>query len=56
MKHCIKCKNKDTSLCAPCDNGSYWRETKDSFPIIISSVMFGCGMGGVLAAVYAIVI
>ena len=56
MKHCIKCNNKDTSLCDQCDNGSYWEETKNSFPIIISSVMFGCGMGGVLAAVYAIAV
>ena len=53
MKHCVKCKNKDTTVCEPCDNGSYWTETKGSFDIIISAVMFGCGMGGVFAAVFS---
>lgn len=53
MKHCEKCKHKDTLVCGNCDNGSFWEETKNSFHIIISAVMFGCGMGGVIAAVYA---
>ena len=54
MKHCVKCKNKNTSFCEPCDNGSYWEETKNSFHLVISAAMFGCGMGGVMVAVYSI--
>ncbi len=53
MNHCVKCKNKDTLVCNTCDNGSLWEETKNSFSLIISAVMFGCGMGGVIAAFYA---
>ena len=53
MEHCLKCKNRDTRTCAECDSGSLWVETKDSFYLIISAVMFGCGLGGVIAAIYA---
>ena len=53
MKYCVKCKNKETSACDICDNGSLWEDSGNSFPYIISAIMFGCGMGGVLAALYA---
>ena len=53
MKHCVKCKNKDTLVCGNCDNGSLWEDSGNSFPLIISAVMFGCGLGGILAALYA---
>lgn len=53
MKYCEKCKNKDTLVCSKCDNGNSWEDNGNSFPFIISAIMFGCGMGGVLAAFYA---
>ncbi|MCW8929044.1 MAG: hypothetical protein OQL19_02255 [Gammaproteobacteria bacterium] len=53
MKHCMKCKNKNTLACNNCDNGSFWEDSGNSFTLIISAVMFGCGLGGILAAVYA---
>jgi len=54
MKYCIKCKKRNTSECTPCDNGSLWEDSGNSFALIISAVMFGCGMGGIVAAVYAL--
>ncbi len=53
MKHCLKCKHNNTAACNNCDNGSLWDDSGNSFPLIISAVMFGCGIGGILAAVYA---
>lgn len=52
MNHCLKCKNRNTSACDSCDNGSLWEETRNNFYLIISAIMFGCGMGGVVAAIY----
>ena len=52
MEHCLKCKNRETIVCNTCTNGSLWEETKDSFHLIISAVFFGCGIGGILAALY----
>ena len=53
MKYCTKCKYKDTQTCGTCDNGNLWEEAKQSHHLIIASIMFGCGMGGILAAIYA---
>ena len=52
MDRCLKCNNKNTIVCNSCDNGSLWVETKDSFHLIISAIMIGCGIGGILAALY----
>lgn len=54
MKYCVKCKNKDTPVCTPCDNGSLWEDSESSFSLIVSGIMFGCGMGGVLVAFYSL--
>lgn len=54
MKHCVKCKNKDTLVCGNCANGCYWEYSGNSFSLIISAVMLGCGLGGVHAALYVL--
>jgi hypothetical protein len=54
MKHCGKCKHNNTSICDGCDDGDFWEETQNSFDLVISAVMFGCGMGGIIAAVFAL--
>jgi len=51
MKNCGTCKYKDTSKCNDCDDGNFWEYAQKSFDLVISAVMFGCGMGGILAAV-----
>jgi len=52
MDRCLKCKNKDTITCNGCDDGSLWVEAQNSFHLIISAIMIGCGVGGILAALY----
>lgn len=54
MKHCGNCKHKDTLICDDCVDGSFWSNAQSSFDLVISAVMFGCGMGGVFAAVIAL--
>ena len=53
MKYCQKCKNVETLVCNNCENGSLWEDSGNSFAFIISAIMFGCGIGGILAALYA---
>jgi len=53
MKSCITCKHRNTPACDPCDDRSLWEDSGNTFPFIISAMMFGCGMGGVIAFVYA---
>jgi len=51
MNRCKKCKFRNTLACEPCNNGSLW--VKDNtFTLIISSMLFGFGIGGVIMAVY----
>ena len=51
MDRCKKCKFRNSPACEPCIDGSLW--VKDNtFTLIISSVLFGTGIGGVLMAVY----
>ena len=52
MNYGDRCKHKNTSVCDNCDNGNLWEDAGNSFPLIISAIMFGCGMGGILAALY----
>ncbi|MCU7835915.1 MAG: hypothetical protein KZQ83_11780 [gamma proteobacterium symbiont of Taylorina sp.] len=52
MKYGERCKHKNTSICNSCDNGSLWEDSGNSFPLIISAIMFGCGVGGILAALF----
>jgi len=52
MKYCHKCKKKNTLVCEPCEDGNLWEDSGNSFSLIISGVMFGCGMGGIVAALY----
>ena len=52
MQYGEKCKHKNSVVCDNCDNGNLWEFSGDSFSLIISAVMLGCGLGGILAAVY----
>ncbi len=54
MKDCGKCKHKDTSICDGCDDGNFWEDAQNSFDLVISAVMFGCGMGGIFAAIFTL--
>lgn len=54
MKDCGKCKHKYTSICDGCDDGNFWEGAQNSFDLVISAVMFGCGMGGVFAAIFTL--
>ncbi|MCU7950470.1 MAG: hypothetical protein KZQ74_06635 [gamma proteobacterium symbiont of Bathyaustriella thionipta] len=52
MKNCETCKHIDTSICNDCNDGHFWVDAHKSFDYVISAVMFGCGIGGVIAAVF----
>ncbi len=52
MKYDDECKHKNTPRCQDCNNGDLWEDSGNSFAFIISAVMFGCGLGGILAALY----
>jgi hypothetical protein len=50
-KDCNKCKFKNTPVCGTCEDNSLW--VKDNtFALVISAVMFGTAVGGIVAAVY----
>ena len=51
MNRCKKCKYRNSPVCEPCTDGNLW--VKDNtFTLIISAMLFGSGIGGVLMGVY----
>ena len=51
MDRCKNCKFRNSPACEPCTDGSLW--VKDNtFTLIISSILFGTGIGGVIMALY----
>lgn len=52
MNYGERCKHKNTDVCDNCVAGNLWEDSGNSFALIISAIMFGCGLGGIIAAIY----